>query len=142
MYSANLANFQVLFYLPIYFQSIHGQSAIASGVNSLPFMAFFAAGSMLSGFLIGKTRLLQPYEFASGVLATVGAALLYTLDIDSSKARYIGPQVIFGIGIGLGNQVPMTALQSFSKPEHIAPTTGVMLSKLLLSLEYGKKSRF
>ncbi len=97
---------------------------------------------MLSGFLIGKTRLLQPYEFASGVLATVGAALLYTLDIDSSKARYIGPQVIFGIGIGLGNQVPMTALQSFSKPEHIAPTTGVMLSKLLLSLEYGKKSRF
>nr|E1ACQ6.1 RecName: Full=Efflux pump notK; AltName: Full=Notoamide biosynthesis cluster protein K [Aspergillus sp. MF297-2]ADM34144.1 efflux pump [Aspergillus sp. MF297-2] len=124
---ANLANFQVLFYLPIYFQSIHGQSAIASGVNSLPFMAFFAAGSMLSGFLIGKTRLLQPYEFASGVLATVGAALLYTLDIDSSKARYIGPQVIFGIGIGLGNQVPMTALESFSKPEHIAPTTGVML---------------
>ncbi|KAF7168378.1 hypothetical protein CNMCM5623_001461 [Aspergillus felis] len=124
---ANLANFQVLFYLPIYFQSIHGQSAIASGVNSLPFMAFFAAGSMLSGFLIRKTRLLQPYEFASGLLATVGAALLYTLDVDSSKARYIGPQVIFGIGIGLGNQVPMTALQSFSKPEHIAPTTGVML---------------
>ncbi|KAF7180996.1 hypothetical protein CNMCM7691_000125 [Aspergillus felis] len=124
---ANLANFQVLFYLPIYFQSIHGQSAIASGINSLPFMAFFAAGSMISGFLIGTTRLLQPYEFASGLLATVGAALLYTLDIDSSKARYIGPQVIFGIGIGLGNQVPMTALQSFSKPEHIAPTTGVML---------------
>ncbi|KAJ5635558.1 HC-toxin efflux carrier TOXA [Penicillium longicatenatum] len=124
---ANLANFQVLFYLPIYFQSIHGQSAIASGVNSLPFMAFFAAGSMLSGFLIGKTRLLQPYELISGLLATVGAALLYTLDTDSSKARYIGPQVIFGIGIGLGNQVPMTALQSFSKPEHIAPTTGVML---------------
>ncbi|KAJ5553897.1 HC-toxin efflux carrier TOXA [Penicillium frequentans] len=124
---ANLANFQVLFYLPIYFQSIHGQSAIASGVNSLPFMAFFAAGSMLSGFLIGKTRLLQPYELVSGLLATVGAALLYTLDTDSSKARYIGSQVIFGIGIGLGNQVPMTALQSFSKPEHIAPTTGIML---------------
>lgn len=124
---ANLANFQVLFYLPIYFQSIHGQSAIESGVNSLPFMVFFAVGSMLSGFLIGKTRFLQPYEFASGVLATAGAALLYTMDLDSSKARYIGPQVIFGIGIGLGNQVPMTALQSFSKPEHIAPTTGIML---------------
>lgn len=58
-----------------------------------------------------------------------GEALLYTLNVESSKARYIGPQVIFGIGIGLGNQVPMTALQSFSKPEHIAPTTGVMLSK-------------
>ncbi|KAL6238454.1 hypothetical protein BDW75DRAFT_247213 [Aspergillus navahoensis] len=124
---ANLGNFQVLFYLPIYFQSIHDQSAIASGVNSLPFMAFFAVGSMLSGFLIMRTRLLQPYELVSGLLATAGAALLYTMGIDSSKARYIGPQVIFGLGIGLGNQVPMTALQSFAKPEHIAPTTGVML---------------
>ncbi|CZR68566.1 probable permeases of the major facilitator superfamily [Phialocephala subalpina] len=126
-YIANLANFQVLFYLPIYFQSIHSQSAITSGVNSLPFMAFFALGAILSGFLIGKIHLLQPYELASGLIATAGAALLYTLEIDSSKARYIGPQVLIGIGIGLGNQVPMTALQSFSKPEDVASTTGVML---------------
>jgi hypothetical protein len=93
-------------------------------------MAYLAVGSMLSGFLIIRTHLLQPYGLVSGLLATVGAALLYTMAIDSSKARYIGPQVIFGLGIGLGNQVPMTALQSFAKPEHIAPTTGVMLSKL------------
>ncbi|TVY27454.1 Dehydrocurvularin exporter [Lachnellula hyalina] len=126
-YIENCANFQVLFYLPIYFQSIHGQSAIASGVNSLPFLAFFAVGSLLSGFLIMKTRLLQPYELASGLLAAAGAALLYTLDLDSSKARYIGPQVIFGFGLGLGSQIPMTALQAFSKPENVASTTGIML---------------
>jgi hypothetical protein len=117
-----------MFYLPIYFQSIHGQSAIMSGVNNLPFMAFFAFGAMISGFLIGKTRFLQPYELASGLLATAGAALLYTLDTDSSLARYIGPQILFGVGIGLGNQVPMTALQSFSKPQDIPSTTAIMLS--------------
>ncbi|KAJ7871737.1 putative MFS transporter [Mycena leptocephala] len=126
-YIQNLANFQVLFYLPIYFQSIHGQSAITSGVNNLPFMAFFAVGTMLSGVLIGKTRLLQPYELIGGLLATAGAALLYTLDTDSSKARYLGSQILFGFGIGLGSQVPMTAAQSFSKPEDVAPTTGIML---------------
>ncbi|KAF7328185.1 putative permeases of the major facilitator superfamily [Mycena venus] len=123
----NVPNFQVLFYLPIYFQSIHGQSAITSGVNSLPFMALFAVGALLSGFLVGKTRLLQPYELLSGVLSTCGAALFYTLDIDSGKARYLGPQIIFGFGLGLGSQIPMTALQSFSKPEDVASTTGVML---------------
>lgn len=126
--SANLSNFQVMFYLPIYFQSLHGQSAIASGVNNLPYMAFFALGAIVSGGLIGKTRFLQPYELISALLATAGAALLYTLEVESSKARYIGPQVLFGFGIGLGNQVPMTALQSFSKPEDVASTTGVMLS--------------
>lgn len=76
-----------------------------------------------------KTRLLQPYELASGLLATAGAALLYTLDLDSSKARYIGPQIMFGFGLGLGSQIPMTALQAFSKPENVASTTGIMLSK-------------
>jgi hypothetical protein len=97
-------------------------------------MAYLAVGSMLTGVLIIITRLLQPYELVSCLLATVGAALLYTMGIDSSKARYIGPRVIFGLGIRLGNQVPMTALQSFATPEHIAPTTGVMLSKLPTSL--------
>ncbi|KAK8139453.1 MFS transporter [Apiospora sp. TS-2023a] len=124
---ANLANFQVMFYLPIYFQSIHGQTAIMSGVNTLPFMAFFALGAIVSGTLIGQTRHLQPYELVSGLLATAGAALLYTLEVDSSPGRYIGPQVLFGLGIGLGNQVPMTAVQGFSKPGDIASSTGIML---------------
>jgi hypothetical protein len=118
----------VLFYLPIYFQSIHGQSAITSGVNSLPFMATFAAGAMLSGALVGKTRFLQPYELLSAVLATAGAAILYTLDLDSSKARYVGAQILVGLGIGLGNQIPMTALQGFSNAEDVPSTTGIILS--------------
>jgi hypothetical protein len=97
-------------------------------VNTLPFNAFFAVGAILSGGLIGKTGMMKPYQITSGLLATIGAALLYTLEIDSSKARYIGPQVIFGLGIGLGNQIPMMTMQSFSTPETVAPVTGVMLS--------------
>lgn len=127
--STNLANFDMQFYLPIYFQSIHGQSAIDSGVNAAPYIAFFAAGSVISGTLIGKTRLLQPYQIDAGLLAPVGAALFYTMSVHTSKAWYIGPQVIFGIGIGLGSQTPMTTLQAFSKPEDIASTTSIMLSK-------------
>lgn len=123
----NMPNFQTIFYLPIYFQSIHGQSAITSGVNNLPYVAFYALGCIASGALIGKTKLLQPYQFASGLLTTAAAALLYTLDIDSSKARYIGPQVLYGFGIGIGNQVPMTTLQALSKPEDVASITGIIL---------------
>ncbi|KAH7002506.1 putative MFS transporter [Ilyonectria destructans] len=126
-YISNGADFQVIFYLPIYFQSIHGQSAIMSGVNSIPFLAFFALGAIVSGVAIGKTRHLQPYQLLSALLMTAGAALLYTMDVDSSQARYIGPQVLFGFGLGLGNQIPMTAVQGFSKPENVANSTGIML---------------
>ncbi|KAI1074256.1 major facilitator superfamily domain-containing protein [Whalleya microplaca] len=96
---SNSAFYQIMFYLPIYFQSIHNQSAIMSGVNTLPFLAFFALGAVLSGSVIGKTRLLQPYQLASALLMTAGMALLYTLDIDSSQAWYIGAEVLFGFGL-------------------------------------------
>lgn len=121
--------FQVMFYLPIYFQSIHGESAIMSGVYTLPFLAFFALGALVSGAAVGKTRHLQPFQLASALLVTAAMALFYTMDIDASKARYIGPQVLFGFGQGLGSQIPMTAVQGFAKPEDVANSTGIMLSE-------------
>ncbi|KAH8429264.1 MDR family MFS transporter [Aspergillus melleus] len=122
---ANLANFQILFYLPIYFQSIHGMSAIQSGVYSLPFMAFYTFGAVLSGILVGKTRLLQPLQLASGLIAILGAALIFCIEVNTPKSWYIGAQIPFGFGIGLGNQVPVTALQGFATPETVAATMGV-----------------
>jgi hypothetical protein len=123
-----------MFYLPIYFQSIHGHSAIQSGVDTLPFLALFAVGAMASGAVIGKTRLLQPFQLASALMMTAGTALLYTLGIGTSQARYMGPEVLFGFGLGLGNQIAMTAAQGFSKPEDVANATGIMLSKLMYAI--------
>ncbi|KAF2679050.1 MFS gliotoxin efflux transporter glia [Lentithecium fluviatile CBS 122367] len=126
-FTSNSALYQIMFYLPIYFQSIHGQSAIKSGVENLPFLAFFAFGAMVSGGIIGKTRHLQPYQLTSALLMVAGMALFYTLEVDSSQAMYVGAEVLFGFGIGLGNQIPMTAVQGFSKPEDVANNTGIML---------------
>ena len=126
---ANCANFQVLFYLPLYFQSIKGDSAIMSGVYALPFLAFYAIGAVLSGAWIGKTRRTQPLELVSPLLAIVGAVLLYTMDVNTSKAWFVGAQIPFGFGIGLGNLAPVTALQAFSKPADVAATTGIIFSK-------------
>jgi hypothetical protein len=95
--SANLGNFQILFYLPIYFQSMHGSSAIMSGVYSLPFMAFYTLGAIISGILVGKTHLLQPIELVSGLIAVLGAALIYCIDVGTPKAWWIGAQVPSGL---------------------------------------------
>ncbi|MCJ1382751.1 hypothetical protein MMC17_005864 [Xylographa soralifera] len=133
---SNSVLYQALFYLPIYFQSIHGQSAIISGVNSIPFLALFAVGAMASGTIIGKTRLLQPYQLISALIMTAGMALLYTLDIDSSKARYIGAEVLLGFGVGFGNQIPMTAVQGLSKPEDVTSSTGIMFMAQSSSAAY------
>ncbi|KAK2738431.1 dynein heavy chain [Onygenales sp. PD_40] len=130
------ALYQVMFYLPIYFQSIHGQSAVTSGVNTLPFLAFFALGAVISGAAIGKTRYTQPFELLGALIMTAGMALVYILDVESSKAKYIGAEVLFGFGIGMSNQIPMTAVQGFSKPEDVASATGIMIMCQTLSGSY------
>ncbi|KAF2092922.1 MFS gliotoxin efflux transporter glia [Rhizodiscina lignyota] len=135
-FTSNSALFQVIFYLPIYFQSIHGKSAIMSGVDSLPFLAFFALGAVVSGAAIGKTLLLQPYQLTSALLMTAGMALFYTMDVDSSQARYIGPEILFGFGLGLSNQIPMTAVQGFSKPADVTSSTGIIFMCQPLSGAY------
>ncbi|KAK9778277.1 putative Dehydrocurvularin exporter [Seiridium cardinale] len=73
-----------------------------------------------------KTRLLQPVELAGALFATLGAGLLYGLSPNSPKAWYIGAQIPLGFGVGLANQVPITTLQSFAKPEDLASTMGIV----------------
>ncbi|USP80427.1 putative MFS transporter [Curvularia clavata] len=117
--------------------AVKGTSAITSGVYTLPFMAFYALGAMTSDGVIGKTRMIHPFTLTSGLLTTLGAALLWTMDVKTSKAWYIGAQVAFGLGIGLGNQVPVTVLQAFASAKDVAATTGIIFS------EYsGNTSRF
>lgn len=62
-------------------------------------------------------------------MMTAGMALLYTLDINSSKARYVGAEVLLGVAVGFGNQIPMMAVQGLSKFEDVASSTGIMFSK-------------
>ncbi|KAK6075052.1 major facilitator superfamily transporter [Seiridium cupressi] len=129
LFLSSISNFQFMFYLPLYFQSIQDTSAIKSGVYSLPIVALFAVGltfhSIISGGVVRKTRLLQPVELAGALFATLCAGLLYGLSPNSSKAWYIGAHIRLGFGIGLANQVPITALQSFAKPEDLGFTMGI-----------------
>lgn len=132
-YSLNDPDWTFLYYLPIYFQSIQGLSAIGSGVANLIFLVFFSGGSLVGGNVVAKLRLVQPIATIGGLLCSIGAALVYTLDQGSSRSMYLGSQVLLGLGIGVGNQLPMTAVQGFSAPEDLASNTGVVLSKLFLS---------
>jgi MFS transporter, DHA2 family, glioxin efflux transporter len=92
----------------------------------------------MSGILITLTGYCQPFLIAGGVLSAVGAALVYTLDIDSSAGEYLGYQAIMGAGVGLCIQVPVIAAQAFCDPADIAPATAIVLCEFfaphLLSL--------
>ncbi|KAL2697772.1 hypothetical protein AAEP93_011676 [Penicillium crustosum] len=109
-----------------------------SGVDTLPFLAFFSLGAVMSGGLIGKTHHLMPFQLNSALIMVGGMALFYTMRVDTSQARYLRPQVLYGFGLGLGNQIPMAAVQGFSKPEDVASSTmcqSLFANRMLQTLE-------
>ena len=119
--------FTLLYYLPIYFQSVDNVSASQSGINNIPLVLGISLFSIISGNLISIFGYYVPILLAGSILSTIGAGLIFTLDIGTSSAHWIGYQAIAGIGIGLSIQVPIIANQSFVKLSEISSVTAITL---------------
>jgi hypothetical protein len=119
--------FSLLYYLPIYFQSIKNVSASESGIRNLPLVIGCSIFTILSGGLITAFGHFTPLLVLSAVVATVGCGLLYTLNLHSSPGAWIGYQALAGIGTGLGIQIPVIANQASVVPSDISSVTAVTL---------------
>ena len=129
MYNFFLAGsfFTLLYYLPIYFQSVDGVSASRSGIDNLPLVLGISIFTVISGGLISKFGIYVPFMLVGSTLATIGGGLIYTLDLGTSSSHWIGYQALAGIGIGLSIQVPIIANQAFVKVSEISSVTAVTL---------------
>jgi len=104
--------FTMVYYLPIWFQAIHGASATSSGIDTLPMMISTTVGNIIGGVFVSATGYYTPMMYALTFLASIGAGLLTTLTVDVQTGRWIGYQILFGLGIGLGMQQSMVAAQA------------------------------
>lgn len=121
--------FVMVYYLPIYFQSIDGTSAISSGVHNLPLILAVTVGTIVSGALITATGIATPFAVGGSAVATVGAGLLYTLNIGTATSRWIGYQILGGIGWGFAFQIPIIIGQATTTPQDMSSTTAIILCK-------------
>ena len=95
--------------------------------SPLTYSVATAIFTLVSGALLGKVGYYQLFLVLGGILITIGSGLIYTLDIGSSTGKYIGYQILVGIGDGLAVQVPVTACQALSKPVDIPAVTATVL---------------
>ncbi|KHN94876.1 MFS transporter [Metarhizium album ARSEF 1941] len=119
--------FVLVYYLPLWFQAVQGTSAIQSGIKNLPMILSLVIFSLVSGGLVTTLGHYAPFMIASTVLMSVGAGLLSTFDVDTGPARWIGYQVIFGIGVGLGMQQTMVAVQASLDGADVAIGTAIII---------------
>lgn len=125
--------FVIIYYLPIYFQSIDNVGPTQSGVHNLPIILSVTLATIISGGSITATGIATPLVIGGSALATVGAGLLYTLDIGTSSGKWIGYQIVGGLGWGVAFQVPIIIGQAMSPAEDMSSTTAVILCKFFSS---------
>ncbi|KIW61815.1 hypothetical protein PV05_01895 [Exophiala xenobiotica] len=117
----------LLYYLPIYFQSILGASPIKSGVNNLPLVLAAAVFALAGGAVVMKTGRAQQVMFIGSMLATVAIGLIYTLDIGTSTAKWVGYQFFVGATMAFAIMHGLSIAQANVGPEDLAAVTANLL---------------
>ncbi|MCJ1238226.1 hypothetical protein MMC14_006215 [Varicellaria rhodocarpa] len=116
----------VAYYLPIWFQAVDGTSAFESGIRLIPMVLSLVVASIVSGQITMRIGYYVPAMLVSPVIASVGAGMITTLNQDSGHSMWIGYQVLYGFGIGLGMQATGLTAQVVLPREDVSTGIAVM----------------
>lgn len=119
--------FVLIYYLPIYFQSIKNVSAAQSGVRNVPLILSVSICTVISGVLVTLFGQFGYLMILGSVFASIGCGLLYMLEIDTGSGKWIGYQIVAGIGMGLGIQLPIIVNQAIVDPSDLASASAFTL---------------
>ncbi|KAK1241014.1 hypothetical protein MKX08_000988 [Trichoderma sp. CBMAI-0020] len=122
----------LIYYLPIYFQTVRNASPSQSGIRTLPLVLGSTFLSIFSGVLISASGHYAPFMALAAIITAVGSGLLYTLDRESSTGSWIGFQALAGIGMGMGFQIPLIACQSAVEMSEMSTISCMALFVLIM----------
>ncbi|QGA18789.1 hypothetical protein EYB26_006474 [Talaromyces marneffei] len=68
--------------------------------------------SLSAGFIVSTWGYYNPFMYGLVVIGSIGAGLLTTWMVDTSTGKWIGYQILFGVGIGMGMQQSIIVAQA------------------------------
>ncbi|KAL2164961.1 hypothetical protein VTH06DRAFT_257 [Thermothelomyces fergusii] len=119
------------YFLPFWFQAIHGDSPVTSAVHMLPSIISNVVALIAFGSLVRKFHYIPPWAITGCALASVGSGLLSTFTPETSTGRWIGYQIVTTVGRGLAFQVPVVSVQEEVPAEESA--TGLAAVNLFMN---------
>lgn len=108
MAATNAALFLVVYYLPIFFQFTHGDTAIDAAVRLLPFLCVGLGTNFICGYYLPQMKYYVPLYLWAGLFIIAGAAPLYTITADTPIAKIYGYTVLVALGVGPALQAGYT----------------------------------
>lgn len=115
----------VLYYTPLFYQAVDGDSATQSAVKLLPAVISSVSGSLFGGFVIKWTGRLYWVTVIGYVMLPTGALLIFLFSgLVTNSILMISVGLVFGgFGSGIGVTTVLIALISNAAPEDQAVTT-------------------
>ncbi|KAI3402167.1 hypothetical protein diail_96 [Diaporthe ilicicola] len=102
----------LVYYLPIWFQTVMRVSALNSGIYTLPLVLSLVASSLLNGVATTRIGYYVPSMLLAPSLMSIGEGLLSTLTRGASQGHWVGFQFLSGFGLGMGMQTGALAVQT------------------------------
>jgi MFS family permease len=115
-----------VYYIPIWFQAIKGSSAVHSGIQSIPLVLSLVTLAMICGAIVQRFGYYTPFMWLGSIIMAIGAGMIYTWKVDSGHSKWIGYQVLIGMGIGMGMQQSNLAVQTVLQHRDV-PTGSALL---------------
>ncbi|KAK4162431.1 putative efflux system protein [Cladorrhinum sp. PSN259] len=116
-----------IYYLPLWFQAVKDASAVKSGIMNLPMLISLVIISVVVGGVVTVWGYYTPFMIVTAVLSTIGYGLMTTFEPDTSAGKWIGYQILIGLGIGAGMQQPLMAVQTVLDIKDVPTGTSVII---------------
>lgn len=108
------------FYLPIWFQVVQGKSPQKSGLSLIPLLLSVVIAVIASGIVTSKVGYYMPSLILGAAIAIVGSGLISTWSAEVGSGRWIGFQIVTGLGLGLVLQGPNIAAQTVLSKQDVS----------------------
>lgn len=90
-------------------------------------MLSMVVGSISGGIINGKIGYYTPLAIIGTCIMCAGAGLLTTFQVDTSVGKWVGYQILYGLGLGLCFQVPNLAAQTCLPKKDVPTGLALML---------------
>lgn len=114
------AMMNLIYYLTIWFQAAQGQSAMQAGIRTIPLVLCMVILGIVTAVFVQKIGYYVPAMLICPAFCAVASGLLSTLTPSAGRNHWIGYQVIYGIGLGMGfqtsNLIPQSVLPRADVP--------------------------
>ncbi|KAI8082925.1 major facilitator superfamily domain-containing protein [Halteromyces radiatus] len=122
-FAGSATDYAILYFVPLHYQIVRGDSAVQSALELLPFFLSAVIAGLISGILITKTGYYRIYLWSGCTFAMIGSALLATSTVDSNVVHQYVFLAILGLGVGLCKQSFVVAGQAASPEEDLSLAT-------------------